>query len=269
MHKRSENSHWPLKLKGGKKASEEERVIVETLNHFAAQGLIPDGALPWLRDYGYQQVESMKAATSQPVFPSPLDAFDQLRAATDQTKSTTFVPVAGRYLLLDSDNGTILANTTVASSTFEEFIGSTGVQIELLAELIGLALSLVFRIPGSAKQKIKDKAAEIAGDDRVRRILAKLLEIIRDYQPTAQWREKLRKILKDFFDAIKDSLKELVDDIIDGMSWWEIAVGILSLLLAFTPIGWAKRGGEFFVGMTALTGSLWSKWEAAQAAVDA
>ncbi|WP_210396846.1 hypothetical protein [Motiliproteus sediminis] len=264
-------SNHRLKPKGGKRASEEERLIVDTLNGMYKRGKIPKEALPWLREQAWMELEAIKASVKEglPHWPEPHAAFKRMRTMTDFTQMTLHSSVAGRHTLYDTANGEILAQSSFEvadnSSSWERFISSPGVVIELLAELIGLAMSLITRVPGSAKKKIKEEAKDMARDPRIRDLLKQLIELMRNWRSNRRSREKLRELLKAFFESISDHLEDLLENIVGGMRWWEVATAIMSFLLALTPWGWLKRGADFLIGMTALTGSLYSKWEAAKA----
>lgn len=252
---------------GGRRASEEEKAIAEVINFFYEQGLIDRSQLEEVREYSRFRLQQMKEVLNKqgPDVPTGRAYIDLLESSADFVNATIFAAVRGKAILYDASNGDTLAQSEVSNGSFEEFISSPGVLIEVLAELIGIILSVVARVPGGAKKKITDAAGKAIADPNVRRLLAELIDLLRKWKPNRENREKLRKLLGDLMRGLKGVFKDLLGEIFSGLGWKDILLLLLDIVLGFTPIGWAKRGAEFLVGMLALTGSLVSKYESFQA----
>lgn len=237
--------------KRGELSDDEWGVIKSVIDSFHDDGLIAPEQMWLLEEYVQQRI--LELGNSRGDARLDGDLYDHLVVFNQAIHSTKFVPGADRTLLLDASSGTVLLATTSAGSAI-------GLAAEILAEIILIGVQVVGpRLPRNAVDVVKETAQQLVRNPRIRGTLRAIIRCLQRKRSCDTAR--LKRLLFRLFGQLGELpiFKDLLKRIWQSLSWWDVALMILDLLLLFTPVGWAKKGAVVLAGILGLAGSIVSK----------
>lgn len=223
-----------LQLHEANESGPEDELIVNILNGLYKEGRIRGDALPLMR-FTFEERAAQWARMPVEAFGSSelLDAIERTRGIL---RATVFHKVNGTEYLFDASNGTLLVSGKPQSL-------GPGTAVEILAELFLIVLSLWHDFGAKAKEIANEVVKDVAENPTVRKLLAELIEVLRGVGAATKdaASEKIRALLAELFELVRDSFKEFLSKVLDSLDWIDIGLTLLDMLLMFTPIGWAKK----------------------------
>jgi len=237
---------------------EEEKLVVNLINHFYKKNRIDPVMMPIARDFLLYRAEQLKE--SKPEIPEGKDYVDTIFAANDIITSTTYFSHRNYTYLVSNTSARLISSEPFIMASMSANV-STGLVIEVIAEIILILTALVTNLPGGSKKAAEEAAETVATNPSVRNIIKELLELFRDWNsktPRAA-RESLRDVLSRLFSHLTDALSDFFKKLFESLNWWDILLMIADLIFTFSPVGWLKKWGSFAAGILGLIGSIVAK----------
>jgi hypothetical protein len=232
-----------LKYRRGRRASPEDKVIVDIINDFYMKGMIQAEGMPLVREIFAERVRQMRAA---PPDDDQGHAFTQTIVSTRSIiRSTVFYRFNKTELLFSAADGALIARGVPHS------IGP-GTVAEMIAELFLLVLELWTHVGEGAKKAAEEIAGKVASNPTVRSLLEKLIKLLKSFGSALEGkaaREAIRDALKELFTLLKDSFTDFLKKVFETLDGWDILFFVIDIFLMFTPVGWLKKYGKLVLGL--------------------
>jgi len=238
---------------------EEEKVVIDLINHFYKKDRINPALMPIARDILLYRAEQLRE--SSPEFLEGKEYSETIFTANEAINSTTYFTDRNYTYLVSNTRASLISSEPLVMASISSSTMTTGLIIEVVAEVILIISSLLVHLPGGAKKAAEEAAETVATNPTVRNIIKELLELLRDWaqKTPREARESLRDILSRLASHLKDALSDFFAKVFASLRWWDILLMLADFILMFTPAGWLKKWGSLAAAILGLTGSIISK----------